>query len=570
MVASGRPRAVRRVAQWMTVQDGGRNGDPDGWRRLSADLGRWARGLTGLTDLAVDVGPGTGAPGRYEPGRTAIVLDPLVLGVGDPARVVLDTARGRAEHAALIGTLVHCCAHARHTDPGLLWDGVARPDPARFWALQAEESRAEGALLRSRPDLAVYLRAAAGTVTAGGRIDVPGHEESGPGDRGEVFAACRAAVLVLARAEVGVLGPGDVAAARRAALDALGEELLGRFRETWRAAQRLADGDVAGLLDCGRRFADLVDEAARRRPEGGPPPRTGRSEDGEDGEPAGVAAARDERADRAAERDRRRQRAAEVFGEAPAEDAVDRRPIWVTSQRPGERELRWARTLAAELDRAGYRDVARSRVRRPVPPGRLDRREAARRDAQRDLGLRVTARPWSAVRRRIVDRPPLTVGIAVDVSGSMDAWARPASVLAWALARAVRGRSGTVAAVAFAGHAQVLIPADTAPENVPVASCGGGSTGLPAALEALDGELGLSDACGARALVVVTDGDLPNADRAAALAGSLAARGVTVLWAIGGERSVGAPAGAAEVRLDTPGTAPALLGRAVAGVLGRA
>ena len=71
-----------------------------------------------------------------------------------------------------------------------------------------------------------------------------------------------------------------------------------------------------------------------------------------------------------------------------------------------------------------------------TPPGRLRMREALSADAQRAAGALPTATPFTRTIRRRVPAPPLRVGIACDVSGSMSAFAGPVASAAWILARA--------------------------------------------------------------------------------------------------------------------------------------
>ena len=56
--------------------------------------------------------------------------------------------------------------------------------------------------------------------------------------------------------------------------------------------------------------------------------------------------------------------------------------------------------------------------------------------AQRAAGAVPTAEPFTRTRSRRVPAPPLRVGIACDISGSMGAFAGPVASAAWILARA--------------------------------------------------------------------------------------------------------------------------------------
>src|SRR4029077_14610599 len=73
---------------------------------------------------------------------------------------------------------------------------------------------------------------------------------------------------------------------------------------------------------------------------------------------------------------------------------------------------------------------------RAPPPGRLRMRHAVTADAQRAAGAMPTAKPFTRVERRRVPAPPLAVGVACDVSGSMSSFPGPVASTAWILARA--------------------------------------------------------------------------------------------------------------------------------------
>lgn len=158
--------------------------------------------------------------------------------------------------------------------------------------------------------------------------------------------------------------------------------------------------------------------------------------------------------------------------------------------------------------------------------------EEVRRQAQIAARTRITATPYRQTHRREVQNPPLLVGFAGDVSGSMDQWARVTAGLAWSLAQTSRHVDAQVAAVYWDSGIRATISPGQAPRTVETAKCAGGSTGCPQAIDALDGALGLThNADAARLLVIVTDGAIghtrPDVARRAA---RLEAAGVSTLW----------------------------------------
>ncbi|RSN56657.1 hypothetical protein DMH08_24875 [Actinomadura sp. WAC 06369] len=84
-----------------------------------------------------------------------------------------------------------------------------------------------------------------------------------------------------------------------------------------------------------------------------------------------------------------------------------------------------ARRLARRLRAAAHRDRVTTVHTSPTPPGRLSMRGALAADAQRAAGVTPTAEPFTQTTRRHVPAPPLRIGIACDVSGSMKAFADP-------------------------------------------------------------------------------------------------------------------------------------------------
>src|SRR5207244_4016745 len=103
---------------------------------------------------------------------------------------------------------------------------------------------------------------------------------------------------------------------------------------------------------------------------------------------------------------------------------------------PTAAEKTAAGQLARALRAAAYRERTATTSASALPPGRLNMRAALARDAQRAAGAVQSATPWTTTRRRHTPAPPLRVGIAVDVSGSMSAATAPIASAAWITAQA--------------------------------------------------------------------------------------------------------------------------------------
>ncbi|MCZ0984339.1 hypothetical protein O1L60_47140 [Streptomyces diastatochromogenes] len=249
------------------------------------------------------------------------------------------------------------------------------------------------------------------------------------------------------------------------------------------------------------------------------------------------------------------------------------RQIRVQQVKPDESQQRQARALLNALGKAQYRDVNRTTRAVSAPPGRMVMREVVRREAQIRARTEVSALPWQRTSRRQEENPPLTVGISLDVSGSMGPWIGPVASTGWALAHAVASPrlAGTVASVAWNGYnrseiATALIKPGKRPLTVPVPVMGGGSDGCGQSLYALDGALNLTGKSGARVAVVITDGDLPNTPDVQRAADHLTRAGVLLLW-LSVKDGGWAPNGAHVEYLSDPTNFGPIVGRALARAL---
>lgn len=134
-------------------------------------------------------------------------------------------------------------------------------------------------------------------------------------------------------------------------------------------------------------------------------------------------------------------------------------------------------------------------------------REALAADAQRAAGAVPTAEPFSRTTRRNVPTPPLRLGIACDVSGSMVDLAKPVASAAWILACAAgHVPDARAATVVFGESAHPITYPRAVPARVQEFAATARTEQFCDAVDALDATLGLSRSGAARLLVVVSDG----------------------------------------------------------------
>jgi uncharacterized protein with von Willebrand factor type A (vWA) domain len=193
-----------------------------------------------------------------------------------------------------------------------------------------------------------------------------------------------------------------------------------------------------------------------------------------------------------------------------------------------------ARRIGHALTTAGIRDRVADRRPSVLPPGRLRMRGALVADAQRAAGTLPTAAPFVHTTRTVVAEPPLRLGVACDVSGSMTAYVGPVASAAWILAHATAHTRipATTATVTFGAHVHAITHPGRLPNLVSEFNALDDDERVDTAIDALDGALGLARPGAARLLVIVSDGHFrpDRRSRGQARTDRLRAAGCGVLW----------------------------------------
>jgi hypothetical protein len=572
-----------------------------GWLRLSSRLTREIGRLADRDDLIVQAAPGAGrgSPGCFLPALATIEVDGRLLPMAvDPARARPRRLSDRERYPVLWGVLAHEAGHARHTR----WQVPDHAPAATVAAAKLlEEPRAEACQLSRRPGDRRWLRASATELVLEGEV---------PDEAVTPWAAAQAAALVLGRVDASVLDPDEAAPLTAVVQAMLGTERLKAVREIWQTALEVADDNGEAMLALGRRWCELVgvdpdgpdpDTDTGAASGGQPAPdqdadadASGRTSAGRPRSPiaeatravlaavaandaeqaaakakaaaaaAGRAAAK---AREAASRRHVQDAAAKVFEPPHTHDGASgsgTRAIW-TTRPPTPAERAAARRLARQVRAASHRERATTTITSQAPPGRLQVRAALAADAQRAAGLRPTAEPWVRTVHRQVPSPPLKVGIAVDVSGSMQPFAKPLASAAWIIAQAAAWSDATAATACFGEQVTAVTRPGQVPTQVRQFRADDATELFYQAVDALDGALGLSRAgAGARLLVVVVSDGYYTADQRArgqARVRRLLATGCGVLW-IALRTDPKPMDGAQMVLLDDPAGAGEVIGAA--------
>lgn len=536
------------------------------WLAVSAAVGRMVNLWSGRFDVAATVGPGLGAgnPAFFNPTTVEVEVNvETCFGADvDPAEVAnLDRRLTQFAWPKATGTIFHEALHAAHSLADL--DAAAQAlSPLEFKSLlMLEESRIEAKGLRDFPDNAAFLRSMVLEIVIT--------------DQSEVFAgsasviAANTAALTLARVDAGSVLEEDIEPLRDVIIDKLGADNLAKLREIWLEVQAHPnDADIPAFYEFARRWAKVVSEISEENGEGDP----GKDESGEgDGgegaggslgefmkdlqdaldEAAGTAAigafndlldsetraqweedARD-RASESRERQNATKVASQVFGKGTTEIHGTRSASRLSETRqPTGEERAAAVKIAALLDRARYRDRDATEISSVTPPGRLRTRAAVQGAALRSKGLMATSEPWRRTVRKHTEDPTLSIGVMVDISGSMGGAMGPMAAAAWVLSEAVRRVQGRVAMVYYGNDVFPTLKPGQHLDKVKVWSAPDGTEEFDKGFDAINGALGLTWGSGARMLVVVSDGCYTRPQRESARQAMQACKraGVGVLW----------------------------------------
>ena len=521
------------------------------WLELGRQIGWQANRWAGRSDLIAYVGPGAGgpAPACYNPALAEVEVNvDVAFGMGvDPSEIGdMTTRAAHLDWPKAAGALYHEAMHARYS----AWNLREAKDtltPAVFTALELlEESRIEAFGVKLDPRNATLLRSCALEIVL---ADI----EDSLKDLSAVDAAAQLAALTLARVDAGVLTDADVEVVNDAIVDVLGQELLDALRGIW---QRVHLHDMhhayLPLVPLAQEWVDLLRAEREKRGEMNPADlaellkklfgaladSAGDTEIAVRGElddeqmQAEWTSAVSARDSDARERREHKQTSEKVFSKGTGPGAGGTRSELVQTRIPRPDERTAAVTVARLLEKAKYRERSETDVTSIVPPGRLRSRAIIQGAALRSRGITDTSEPWRRTIRKHTEDPTLTVGVMVDISGSMSAAMEPMATTAWVMSEAVRRVQGRAAMVYYGTSVfPTLRPGEHLPQ-VNVYSAPDGTEKFDQAFKALDGSLNLLQGTGARLLVIVSDGCYTREEQEAAAKWVRRCKqaGVAVLW----------------------------------------
>lgn len=505
------------------------------WYGVGSQIGQLANIMSNRSDLIAYVGPGAGgiAPACYTPATAEIEINvDVAFGRGATPEDIGDLRERETQFMwpKATGAIFHEALHARFSNWNIEQAANDLEQNEFFALLLLEEGRIESQGVRLMPENAGFLRACALELVLADIAEEPVHET-------DTRMAARLAALSLARVDAGSIDESDCIELHDSISAKLGAERLAALRQLWLAAQSYERHfDATGMYDLAREWVRIVEEAAE---ENGEP---AEAENGSGGmstagseflsdimealkEAAGAATIgsfeqlseqqeveqwREEANDRAKESRQEiehRDIANDVFGKGTGPMPTTKTRSSLMSQRQATGAERSAAVKVAQmLEKAKYRERDEIEIHSTTPPGRLRTRALVQGAALKQKGVMAQAEPWRRTVRKHTDDPTLTIGVMVDISGSMSEAMQPMATTAWVMSEAVRRVQGKAAMVYYGSDVFPTLKPGQHLKQVDVYSAPDGTEKFNMAFKALNGGLGLLHGSGARLLVVVSDG----------------------------------------------------------------
>lgn len=531
---------------------------PAEWLPIGARIGSLVNDWAGRSDIVAYVGPGAGgpAPACFNPYQAEVEVNvDIAFGEGVDPSMIGDISQRNTlfEWPRATGAIFHEALHARYSKFDLAKAAEVLSSNEHHALSVLEESRIEAMGVKYIPANRVFLRSCAlEIVLADVQANAEAHINNG------VRSIAGLAALTLARVDAGSLDEEDVTEIRGIILDFLGEDVVNQLREIWLRFQAHELHHLPETLyQLAREWEELLSKLAEERGETSPEELanalkgaiTEIMEAMEEAAGDIAIAVGDEVADQQEKEEWKeevnaRSKAArqqkdhkdvsdEVFNKGTEEMATGRSSSRVKERRnPSGQERAAAVKIAQMLEKAKYRERDETEVTSIVPPGRLRSRAIVQNAAYKAQGSMMQAEPWRRTKRRHTDDPTLTIGVMVDISGSMGDAMEPMAVTAWAMSEAARRVQAKCAMVYYGQDVFPTLKPGQHLDQVTVYTAPDGTEKFDRAFQALDGGLNLLHGTGARLLVVVSDACYTPEEykKAKAWLAECDKQGVAVLW----------------------------------------
>lgn len=529
------------------------------WLQVGSQIGDLANQWALRSDMVAYVGPGAGgpAPACFNPqlAEIEVNVDAAFGKAADPVAIANSDMRIRTtqyDYPKATGAIFHEALHARFSRWSLI-DAQRDLTQQEYAAINLlEETRIEAAGVVSMPGNRSFLRACALELVL---ADVEEDIEK----LTSTAAAAHLAALTLARVDAGVLEREDVEPIADVLETVLGEDLLIKLRSIWNRFQMHDNHYSANpnLYELAREWVQVIENAMKERGE-----KTQEEQDAmtkqlieemldalaESADAAAIGstdALSDQqtaeewaeivsiKSSASKEKTQNKKTADDVFSKGTGPQPYSATGSRLIEKRDATVAERAAAVKVAQmLEKAKYRERSETDVKSIVPPGRLRTRAVVQGAALRAKGVMDTTEPWRQTKRRHTDDPTLTVGVMVDISGSMGHAMEPMAVTAWVMSEAAKRVQARMAMVYYGSEVFPTLKPGQHLDKVHVYSAPDGTEKFNKAFKALDGGLNLLQGTGARLLVIVSDGcyTTEEVERAEYWVRRCQANGVGVLW----------------------------------------
>lgn len=502
------------------------------WLLIGKQIGDLTNKWSDRTDIVAFIGKGAGqgAPACFKPAVAEVEVNvEIAFHEGVKASEINDLRirKNQYDYPKAIGAIYHEAFHARFTRYSLpaAYETLNRDENEALHLL--EEARIENFGIKALPKSRNFIRPMVMEIVLGETIT---EMEKATGTK--VLANLIA--LVYSRVDLEILDEKEV----RPILDKIVLELGEARVEHMRAIARKFynhkfHNDAKKLYEYAREWCEVVDEVAKERGDSEP-------KEGEDmpeelkkmledfkkmlGD-AGVVISignfeelsdqerQEDLEDKAEEKNKEaeeREVTKDIFtkvfgiGSHKVSGATNSRLVETRDANAKERSA--SLTISQMLEKAKYRERDHTVKASVTPPGRLRARAIIQNKALRERGQIAQEAPFRKNVYKHTDEPTLSVGVMVDISGSMGDAMEPMASAAWIMAESVRRIQGKCAMVYYGNSVFPTLRVGEKLEQVRVYSAKDGTEEPAEAFKALDGALDLQYGKGARLLVIVSDG----------------------------------------------------------------
>ena len=495
------------------------------WKAVGIQIGELANEWSGRYDIICRMTEDTaqGAPAVFKPLTAEVqVSTSQVFANVKPEQIGdLRDDLTQFEFPKATGAVLHESLHARYSGWSIP-DAQQALNNQEFEALMLlEEGRIEAHGVREMPWGKNFLQACAMDL-------VIADSEEAFKQNGTTYSAANMVALVHARLIAGILDESNCPDLIELIDKQLGAEVITQLREIIKKVQQHSKHtDAAELYKLAKQWVKIVNKAAKENGEATPQEqqqameqfaeamKQAMKEAAESTEIANNESLAEQEQKQKWEKQveqSKKQSEDKKKNEEQAAQVFSRRTTGISgsrlmNERPAEQHERAAAvTIARMLEQAKYRDRTAVEVASHTPPGRLRTRAIVQNRAMKARGVVAEVEPWRKTVRKHTDDPNLTLGVMVDISGSMGGAMKPMATTAWVLSEAAKRIQARTAMVYYGSSVFPTLKPGQHLDKVRLYSAEDSTEEFDDAFRALDGGLNLLNGSGARLLVIVSDG----------------------------------------------------------------